>query len=108
MERITALESDSSPGTGDPERSAFNLIRDYISSFLEAKYLFPDAFKDETIVMYILTNVSLLVTFDRNARSCQLISHIFPLAPTQQPPSRRLSYTTCSSIPLFLRNFMPS
>lgn len=105
MKRITTLESDPSPSTGNPEKGAFGLRRDYISGFLEAKHLYPDVVKDENIVIYILTNVSLLLSFDQYERSRQLILHIFPLVPTQQPPSRKLLYTTYSATHLFLTNF---
>ena len=60
MERITALKSPAFPDAGDPEKSGFGIKKDYISSFLEAKHLYPGLITDDNIVMYILTNVSLL------------------------------------------------
>ena len=58
-ERLTALKSPPSHGVGDPEKGGA-VVKDYIASFLEAKQSFPDVVTDENIVMYILTNVSLL------------------------------------------------
>ena len=59
MERLAALKSPPSPSTGDPEKGGFSVKKDYIASFLDAKQLYPDVVRDENIVMYILTNVSL-------------------------------------------------
>jgi len=60
MERITALKSPAFPDAVDPEKSGIGIKKDYIYSFLEAKHLYPDLITDDNIVMYILTNVSLL------------------------------------------------
>lgn len=82
MERTTALKSPSFPDGGD-EKIGFGKKRDYISSFLEAKHLYPDLITDDNIVMYILTNVSILYWFSTGIYTSKLTHHIFPLAPTQ-------------------------
>ena len=61
MERLSALKSSPPLGSGDPEKGGFGVKRDYITSFLEAKQLYPDVVTNENITMYILTNVSLLI-----------------------------------------------
>lgn len=58
MERINFLDSLPSSSTGDPKKGETGTQKDYISSFLEAKHLYPGLITNENIVMYILTNVS--------------------------------------------------
>lgn len=60
MERLSSLNSPPSADAGDPEKGELGVKKDYIASFLEAKQLYPDAVTNDSIVMYILTNVSLL------------------------------------------------
>jgi hypothetical protein len=59
MERISSLKSIPSPSIGDLTKEKSIVKKDYIASFLEARQSYPDV-TDENIVMYILTNVSLL------------------------------------------------